>query len=162
MNILVAGSLKDVPVYPEVCEQFVRTLGEAIVDHNQILLTGCRGSLDRTIAEAAYNRLQSPARQRTGLISYRLQNADPVHRYEPSVSLLSRIGSSPILSSIRLSRSQKPTSQSLSPALKAPSSQRIGRALRASPFSPSLNSEEQARRYTSGRRVVSQSVIRAT
>lgn len=82
MNILVAGSLRNVPVYPDLCEQFVRTLGEAIVDHDQTLLTGCRGSLDRTIAEAAHKRLQSTARDcRTGLISYRLQNAEPVHRY---------------------------------------------------------------------------------
>jgi hypothetical protein len=42
---------------------------------------GCRGSLDKAIAEAAHGRLEAldkDSRQR--LVGYRLKNAEPVHR----------------------------------------------------------------------------------
>ena len=82
MNILAVGSLRKVPVYAELCKEFVRRLGEVIVDRNHILLTGCRGSLDEAIAEAACKRLEEIAKEsRPRLISYRLKNAEPVHRY---------------------------------------------------------------------------------
>lgn len=82
MNILVVGSLRKVPVYAEHCGEFVRRLGEVIVDHNHTVLTGCRGSLDKAIAEAAHKRSgEIDKDNRARLISYRLKNAEPVHRY---------------------------------------------------------------------------------
>lgn len=82
MKLLVVGSLRDVPVYPDLCDQFVRRLGETVVEREHILLTGCSGSLDSTIAEAAHKRLKEIAEDsRRRLISYRLKNAKPAHRF---------------------------------------------------------------------------------
>ena len=82
MKIFVGGSLRDVPVYNDLCCQFVKQLGEQIVKDGHTLLTSCRGSLDRAIAEAAYNWLKSNDRNiRKQLISYRLKNDEPAHRF---------------------------------------------------------------------------------
>lgn len=53
MKIFVGGSLKDVEKNEEICHQFVVKLGESIVSRGHTLLNGCRGSLDKTIAESA-------------------------------------------------------------------------------------------------------------
>jgi len=59
----------------------VAKLGELVAEADHTLLTGCRGSLDKAIAEAAHSRLEAlnkDSRQR--LVGYRLKNAEPVHR----------------------------------------------------------------------------------
>lgn len=81
MNIFVGGSLRDVPLYGDLCPRFVQNLGERIVERGHTLLGGCRGSLDKAIAEAAHNWLDSNNRdKRLQLISYRLKNDQPAHR----------------------------------------------------------------------------------
>ena len=81
MNIFVGGSLRDVPLYGESCQRFVQQLGERIVERGHTLLTGCCGSLDKAVAEAAHNWLDSHDRdERQQLISYRLKNDQPAHR----------------------------------------------------------------------------------
>jgi hypothetical protein len=81
MNIFVGGSLRDVPLYGEACQRFVQQLGAHIVERGHTLLTGCSGTLDKAVAEAAHNWLVSHARnERQQLISYRLKNDQPAHR----------------------------------------------------------------------------------
>ena len=81
MKILVVGSLRDVPFRADNCNKFVSRLGELIVERDYILLTGCRGSLDKAIAEAAHSRLEALHKDsRQQLVGYRLKNAEPVHR----------------------------------------------------------------------------------
>ena len=53
MKILVGGSLDKVEKDEEFCIQFVERLGEFIAERGHILLNGCRGSLDKKIAESA-------------------------------------------------------------------------------------------------------------
>jgi hypothetical protein len=82
MKIFVGGSLKQVPQYPEICPDFVRVLGEEIVRRDHTLLTGCRGSLDKAVAAAAYTVLQTEGRDvLRQLVSYRLKNDQPAHRF---------------------------------------------------------------------------------
>lgn len=52
MKIFVGGSLRNIRAHENLCQQFIQRLGERIVERRHILLTGCRGSLDKTIAEA--------------------------------------------------------------------------------------------------------------
>jgi len=81
MKILVVGSLRDVPSRADICTRFVTRLGKLIVDREYTLLTGCRGSLDKAIAEAAHNRLKALQKDsRAHLVGYRLKNSKPVHR----------------------------------------------------------------------------------
>jgi hypothetical protein len=81
MKILVVGSLRDVPSCAEIATPFVARLGELIVESGHTLLTGCRGSLDKAIAEAAHGRLQALRKDTTSqIVGYRLQDAEPVHR----------------------------------------------------------------------------------
>jgi predicted Rossmann-fold nucleotide-binding protein len=53
MKIFVGGSLAEIEKNEEVCNQFVEKLGELIMERGHILLNGCRGSLDKKIAESA-------------------------------------------------------------------------------------------------------------
>ncbi len=53
MKIFVGGSLNDVEKNAELSLQFVQRLGELIMERGHLLLNGCRGSLDKTIAESA-------------------------------------------------------------------------------------------------------------
>lgn len=82
MKLFVGGSLRDVPVYSDLCVKFVERLGERIVEEGHILLTGCRGSLDKAISRAAFDKIEAlgldPRKQ---LISYRLKHDQPVHRF---------------------------------------------------------------------------------
>lgn len=79
MKIVVVGSMRDVPFHADICEKFVSRLGEIIVEDEHILLTGCRGSLDKAIAESASNRLKALQKDvRAQLVSYRLREAEPV------------------------------------------------------------------------------------
>jgi hypothetical protein len=81
MNIFVGGSLREVPLYGELCEKFVRSLGRCIVERGHTLLTGCRGSLDKAVAEGACEWLEAhDGDKRASLISYRLKNDPPAHR----------------------------------------------------------------------------------
>ena len=81
MNIFVGGSLRDVPLYSELCHQFVQKLGERIAEREHTLLTGCCGSLDKAVTEAAYSWLMSHNGDvRKQLVSYRLKNNQPAHR----------------------------------------------------------------------------------
>jgi predicted Rossmann-fold nucleotide-binding protein len=81
MKILVVGSLRNVQSHAEICTPFVTRLGELIVERGHTLLTGCRGSLDRVIAEAAHRRLEALNKDSLSqLVAYRLQDAEPVHR----------------------------------------------------------------------------------
>jgi hypothetical protein len=82
MNIFVGGSLREVPEYPGQCPAFITHLGEQIVERGHTLLTGCRGSLDQAIAEAACKRLQAKELDvGQQLISYRLKNQTPEYRF---------------------------------------------------------------------------------
>lgn len=82
MNIFVGGSLSKVELYEALCRKFVQRLGEQIVKRDHTLLTGCRGSLDCAIAEAAFNWLKARDREpRRQIISYRLKNDEPAHRF---------------------------------------------------------------------------------
>jgi hypothetical protein len=81
MKIFVGGSLRDIPAHGDLCQQFIQRMGELIVEREHILLTGCRGSLDKTIAEAAGQWLERNGRDpRKQIISYRLKNDEPAHR----------------------------------------------------------------------------------
>ena len=81
MKIFVGGSLQNVSTDKELCHKFVQRLGELIVEREHILLTGCRGSLDKTIAEAAGQWLEKNGRDtREQIISYRLKNDEKVHQ----------------------------------------------------------------------------------
>ena len=81
MKLLVVGSLRNVPSHSEIAPPFVKRLGELIVERGYTLLTGCRGSLDKAIAEAAHNCLQNLHKDATSqMVGYRLRDATPVHR----------------------------------------------------------------------------------
>ncbi len=81
MNIFVGGSLRDVPRSGELCAQFVQDLGAQIAEREHTLLTGCRGSLDQAIAEAAHKVLKEKELDpRKHLISYKLENDERVHQ----------------------------------------------------------------------------------
>src|SRR6185436_14434575 len=81
MKIFVGGSLREVQEDDGLCRSFIQRLGEKIVEREHILLTGCRGSLDKTIAEAAGQWLEKNGRDvRRQIVSYRLKNDPPAHR----------------------------------------------------------------------------------
>jgi len=81
MNVFVGGSLRDVPQYQEVCAAFVNALGREAIRRGHTVLTGCSGSLDKAVAEAAYAALAADVtKARLQLISYRLKDAEPAHR----------------------------------------------------------------------------------
>src|SRR4026209_582088 len=81
MKIFVGGSLREVQEDGGLCRSFIQRLGEKIVEREHILLTGCRGSLDKTIAEAAGKWLEKNGRDvRKQIVMYRLKNEEPVHR----------------------------------------------------------------------------------
>jgi len=81
MKIFVGGSLRDIPARENLCQEFIQRLGELIVEREHILLTGCRGSLDKTIAEAAGQWLErNGGDTRKHIVSYRLKNDEPAHR----------------------------------------------------------------------------------
>ena len=82
MRIVVVGSLRNVPCHQGICEHFVSRLGELIVERGHTLLTGCRGSLDKAIAESAHKRLEALGKEDyEQLVSYRLKDAEPVFRH---------------------------------------------------------------------------------
>lgn len=85
MKIYVGGSLRDCPVDPELCAQFIERLGAKIAEHGHILLTGCRGSLDKAIAESANNWLERDGQDtkeiRKRIISYKLKADEPIHNF---------------------------------------------------------------------------------
>jgi hypothetical protein len=83
MKIFVGGSLRDIQADNEaICRQFVDKFAEKIVERGHILLTGCRGSLDKAIAEAAAAWLEHNGQQndiRNRIISYKLKLDEPGH-----------------------------------------------------------------------------------
>ncbi len=70
LSIVVIGSLNDVPIAPKRSARFVVRLGEVIVSRGHTLMTGCRGSLDLAIAQAAMTRLQASGDPRGRLVSF--------------------------------------------------------------------------------------------
>ena len=81
MKIFVGGSLRNIDRHEDLCQLFVQRLGERLVEREHILLTGCRGSLDKMIAESAGKWLKENGRDaRKQIISYRLKNDEPAHR----------------------------------------------------------------------------------
>lgn len=81
MHIFVSGSLRDVPAAADLCVRFVEQLAIQIIERGHTLLTGCRGSLDRAIAEAAYEAvLEKDLDPRKFLVSYRLKNEERAHQ----------------------------------------------------------------------------------
>lgn len=81
MKIFVGGSLREVSKNGDLCQLFIQRLGERIVERDHILLTGCRGSLDKMIAESAGAWLTKKERDtRKQIVSYRLKPDEPVHR----------------------------------------------------------------------------------
>jgi hypothetical protein len=85
MKIYVGGSLRDVSVDADLCTQFIEKLGAKIAEHGHILLTGCRGSLDRAIAGSANQWLESNGQDnkeiRKRIISYKLKADEPIHNF---------------------------------------------------------------------------------
>lgn len=80
MKIFVGGSLRNISANEDLCQQFIQRLGELIVEREHILLTGCRGSMDQAIAEAAGQWLEKRERDtRKQIISYRLKNEEKAH-----------------------------------------------------------------------------------
>ncbi len=81
MKVFVGGSLQKIQVHEELSQQFIQRLGELIVERGHVLLTGCRGSLDKTIAESVGIWLKDKGWDaRKYVISYRLKNDIPAHR----------------------------------------------------------------------------------
>ena len=81
MNIFVGGSLRDVPVSGDLCREFVQQLGAKIVERKHTLLTGCRGSLDEAIAQAAHGAIEEMGLDpRKHLVSYRLRKEERGHQ----------------------------------------------------------------------------------
>lgn len=81
MNIFVGGSLRHVSESDDLCRQFVQHLGAQIVQRKHTLLTGCRGSLDQAIAEAAFEHIKKMGLDpRKHLISYRIRNEERIHK----------------------------------------------------------------------------------
>jgi hypothetical protein len=81
MKIFVGGSLRELQENGDLCQSFIQRLGERIVERDHILYTGCRGSLDQAIAEAAGQWLERSGRDADKqVVSYRLKNDPPVHR----------------------------------------------------------------------------------
>jgi len=54
MRLLVAGSLRNVPRDPELCQAFVTALGREIAKQGHVLLHGCSGTLDQQLAAAVH------------------------------------------------------------------------------------------------------------
>ena len=81
MKIFVGGSLQNVQTNEQLCQVFIQSLGRLIVEREHILLTGCRGPLDKTIAEAVDQWLKGKSEDtRKFIISYRLKTDTPSHR----------------------------------------------------------------------------------
>lgn len=81
MNIFVSGSLRNVPAAADLCLQFVEQLATQIIERGHTLFTGCRGSLDRAIAEAAHAVVvEKGLDPREHLVSYRLRNEERAHQ----------------------------------------------------------------------------------
>lgn len=71
MKIFVGGSLSNIEKNGELCNLFVKKLGELIVARGHTLLNGCRGSLDKMIAESANNWLtENGGNPQNQVISY--------------------------------------------------------------------------------------------
>ena len=82
MNIFVGGSLSQTGAREPLARHFIQYLGEQIVKREHTLLTGCRGSLDCAIAEAAFNWLKAREKDpHPQIVSYRLKNDEPAHRF---------------------------------------------------------------------------------
>jgi hypothetical protein len=84
MKILVAGGFDEQnPGQKEKIRAFSRALGSAIIEHDHVLLNGCRTEFDRFVADAAHEALQQrdvPDRERR-VISYVLAGVDPAHGF---------------------------------------------------------------------------------
>src|SRR5499427_4768984 len=82
MQILVGGSLQDVPREPELCREFIAALGSEIVRQGHVLLNGCRGSLDQAVAAAAHEWLaKNGGNPRTSIIGYCAKGCAPEHNF---------------------------------------------------------------------------------
>jgi hypothetical protein len=84
MKIYIGGSLRDVPVDGDLCKRFAERLAEKIVEHGHVLLTGCRGSLDTTVAAAAASWLTHHGQEQkisSQIISYKLKPDLPAHHF---------------------------------------------------------------------------------
>lgn len=63
-----------------MCREFVAALGTAIASRGHVLLTGCRGSVDREIATAAEGWLKGNAGSpKDRIVSYCLETDTPAH-----------------------------------------------------------------------------------
>lgn len=81
MKIFVGGSLQNIQAHEELCPLFVERLGQLIVEREHILLTGCRGSLEKMLAETVDACLREKGLDsRKFIINYRLRNDKPSHR----------------------------------------------------------------------------------
>ena len=83
MKIYVGGSLRELQNDKDLSLKFVELLGKRIVERGHTLLTGCRSSLDKAIASAANDWLESEGRSpqeiRSQIISYTLKNDAKAH-----------------------------------------------------------------------------------
>ena len=80
MKIYVGGSLRSVPKDPDLCREFVATLGAEIAKQGHVLLTGARSSVDREIATAAQVWLASNSgNPKDRIISFCLECDQPIH-----------------------------------------------------------------------------------
>jgi hypothetical protein len=84
MNILVAGGFDvENPDQERRVRSFCNELGGAVMEHDHVLLMGCRTALDRLMAEAAQNKLTALGKSDLDkrIISYVLAGTEPVHTY---------------------------------------------------------------------------------
>ncbi|HEX9388279.1 MAG TPA: hypothetical protein VF918_18280 [Anaerolineales bacterium] len=82
MKLFVGGSLREVQTDETLCGQFVEKFAEKVVERGHILLTGCRSSLDKAVAEAAAAWLERNGQAneiRNRIISYKLKPDVPGH-----------------------------------------------------------------------------------
>ncbi len=83
LKILIVGGYKenDKNLHKDIPE-FAKLLGEQIIVDGHILLSACRSSLDKIIAESAYNKLiELDKDPKERLISYITKNSKPVHEF---------------------------------------------------------------------------------
>jgi hypothetical protein len=84
MKILLAGGFNaDNQQMEQRIRGFCAALGRAVVDHDHVLLNGCRTEFDRLVVEAAYQRLVNRGVKDADkrIVSYVLAGSVPVHQF---------------------------------------------------------------------------------
>lgn len=92
MKIFIGGSLNNIEKYGEVCNPFVERLAELAMERGHIILNGCRGSLDKKVAESAAAWLQKNGKDpRSQIRSYILENEEGNKVHDVGTILVSEL-----------------------------------------------------------------------